>query len=640
MLQDKLTQKAATAQSSRQKVQLAMLAIIAAVLFTACGGGKSDDARPVPKTDTAPADARLYQATSSVSGNTVEVWISRNEAPDVYLNQTRITRDAIVQFDPALSANGIAAWVESVSGANGATEIVVHEHWRAPSDRIQMRPVFVGARLYWLRHAADQSEVCSSAVATFDLTCRSLGMWADDLSTLGDLIAATGLDPSSGDYSLQLLDPSSLVIVDKVLPQAPAVLGRNGVFRIRGTGTLLPLMWFYRLYLGPQQNDPWVYSNNDLGRLSWNAAYRLHATTTVQAVHPDDNWLTKRVRDQAGQLLARAAETPGLFPVRKYSIGGDTQLSLAVTDARVVNALLSGQQALSSSMVAEVLDLADQLWAREQQNWTANRLFKATYGIDYTFDGVWLPWNQQHSLGLVGLELAKARGAQGYEAQLMDLYWGFRQELVQRDGGYIWHYWPELFYKGWNEQDAISRNTPSRDPYDDQWFEDVNHGAKSLEFVNAIDDHNGWNRTLDIDYLVERLATDNELLFYRFLGADDVSQTPSMQWLPIIEFARSERMQALLQRWIPRPWIDFDNQGLMLTYAIAHAELIAKCPSCPPSQLFIDTLEPDLQTWTPQTIVSTSDGIVCEQQDPTSGDTQVEACSATLRNLWLSKTRQ
>lgn len=72
----------------------------------------------------------------------------------------------------------------------------------------------------------------------------------------------------------------------------------------------------------------------------------------------------------------------------------------------------------------------------------------------------------------------------GIKSGAKELASNFKREFVYtEDNRLIWHYWPELFYEGWEQRDHISIHTPKYNSSTDFLYEDISHSGINVAFI-------------------------------------------------------------------------------------------------------------------------------------------------------------
>ncbi len=238
--------------------------------------------------------------------------------------------------------------------------------------------------------------------------------------------------------------------------------------------------------------------NNHLGRLSWGSAYRILGLLSlleagVNSLGEDRPPIDHLVEASARRLIANASTDPNMpgWPTTKYSRNLQAELSLMVTNAMILYPLLRAYNlgVINDSVAeADLIRIATELFEYYEQDFDPDLGGAGGYrfrrGIDYTWDGVVQPFNQQNVFGLAMLELYRTTGEDAYRDRATELAVTFRSEFVDlADGRVVWHYWPQAFYAGWNATDDISDNTPQRGASSDALFEDIGHAGLNVAFV-------------------------------------------------------------------------------------------------------------------------------------------------------------
>ena len=314
------------------------------------------------------------------------------------------------------------------------------------------------------------------AIQIFDTTLRSLLVYFYDTTTKE--LRPLGAMPSGDQHIRRGSGPSELLI--------DIVSGDDNA-----------RMLFNALHTWKTHHvaNAYAYSNNFLGRLTWNSAYVLEGIIGLFRVtgHP---LFALQVRNSvAAQLRVRNDSTlPGestvpdfLWATRKYSLDRATPLTLFVDDARVLHPMLvaTNEGLLAEPVAEEVVRVAERFLDHvEPQYLDVERLYRIKYGINFHLDGVWGPYNWQSTVGLVLVEMFKITRQEHLRERADHLARKFRSEWIENpDGSIVWSYWPSEFWSGWTTSDGISLNTPSRDARTDSYFEDLSHAGLNLKFV-------------------------------------------------------------------------------------------------------------------------------------------------------------
>jgi hypothetical protein len=294
-----------------------------------------------------------------------------------------------------------------------------------------------------------------------------------------------------------------------------------------------------------KNNDP-LFSlsaiNNNMGRLSWSVSYNLLSLIQIQekklSILPQSDVFIKNITNN---LLASArfdSEHPG-WPTKKYSISRNTLLSLLVDDAMILYPLLKAYNMglIDRKTGQKIVNLAEKIFEYHESDYEkSTSLYHFKKNIDFKFDGVWLPFNQQNVFGSALIQLYKATGNVKYKNRAFQLARAFKSEFQYlSDGRLVWHYWPKLFYDGWSEVDDISLNTPKKVASTDILFEDHSHATLNIAFMNDFIQFfpNEIFQTSDIDKLRLTLNSMRYTNGYsRFMSGDVNYQSSSLNFLP------------------------------------------------------------------------------------------------------------
>jgi hypothetical protein len=255
------------------------------------------------------------------------------------------------------------------------------------------------------------------------------------------------------------------------------------------------------------------------------------------------------------------------FATKKYSVDQDSFLNTAVDDALLARSLLRALPLLDEGMREQVITHARAVIDRHQPSWRADG-YHMPKDTRIDFDGIVLPFNQQHALGLLLIDYSRATGSDEFRPRIKALRDLFKAETVMQNNVRLWHHWPQVFYKGWTKEQGLSTFTPARAAEIDTWFEDISHGEIVAVFDREAADFLNEAPLLDIEVLAARVRT-GPFSFYRFLAGKDREQAPSLCWVPPGVFAETNTLAKTYAHWLPRPWVDFDNQDLIDSYARA-----------------------------------------------------------------------
>lgn len=332
-----------------------------------------------------------------------------------------------------------------------------------------------------------------------------------------------------------------------------------------------------------KNNDP-LFSlsaiNNNMGRLSWSVSYNLLALIRIHEkklnILPHSDVFIKNI---ANNLLASArfdSDHPG-WPTKKYSISRNTLLSLLVDDAMVLYPLLKAYNMglIDRETGQKIVNLAEKIFEYHESDYEkSTSLYHFKKNIDFQFDGVWLPFNQQNVFGSALIQLYKATGNVKYKNRAFQLARAFKSEFQYlSDGRLIWHYWPKLFYDGWSEMDNISINTPKKVASTDILFEDHSHATLNIAFINEFNQFfpNEIFKTSDIEGLRMTLQSIRYANGYsRHMSGDVIYQSSSWNFLP--EYSWLTLGDSILKTQLSngavlnRPYFD---GSLLLAYAFA-----------------------------------------------------------------------
>jgi hypothetical protein len=281
--------------------------------------------------------------------------------------------------------------------------------------------------------------------------------------------------------------------------------------------------------------NAFAYSDNFTGRLSWNSSYVLEGLIGLHRVTGHELFALQADHSVAALLNNRNRFTlPGesmlpdfLWATRKYSLDRITPLTLFVNDAKVLYPMLvaANEGLLSQSTTEELIHVAESFLSNIERQYVAfERLYHIKYGIEYSLDGVWAPYNWQSAVGLVLVELYGSTQQEYLRDRASQLAQKFRSEWqVNADGSVMWSYWPREYWAGWDASDGVSTNLPSRPEWTDPYYEDLSHAGLNLKFVIEHRARFGPTQFTDSDVAGIRATVRNFIIedkFSRFMSGD------------------------------------------------------------------------------------------------------------------------
>ena len=455
----------------------------------------------------------VYQASRSASGeyiifSTVEV----GHQPELFLvsengaRAQKITDNEFIEFDPVINDRGDFAYALHEQKVNFSKVFIngqqvdlpqgLYKNLAVNNDHLVMHRVRLDNNTNWL--------------VIYDLEkqswfSRQIGIWPDYIAFDSDgRVVMEGLGEVSYENDIFTYDISgdnfeefykSDDDQECFLRQTDRQTDRQThdtvCFKSEDVAEQL-------LFLGlrsMRKHDPTgalACSNNHLGRLSWNASYRLYALLVLVENRIDIDFPINGVLKNMIQcLLMTENEDDHLgWPTKKYSISGQDTLSLLVDDAMVLFPLL---KAVNLGLVDEgtrnqIISIAEDIYDYHESSFVEDiGSYHFEKGISFWADGVVLPWNQQNIFGLALAELYNLTGDSKYKDRVLDMAAAFEAEFEYGgDGPVLWHYWPLVFYDGWTEADDISTNTPFRNPTVDTLYEDFSHAGWNVKFVSKV----------------------------------------------------------------------------------------------------------------------------------------------------------
>lgn len=174
------------------------------------------------------------------------------------------------------------------------------------------------------------------------------------------------------------------------------------------------------------------------------------------------------------------------------------------------------------------------------------------------------------------LEYLKLFGEDVYiKERLFKLVSKFKSEWVYQKNKILWHYWPLIYYKGWNEKDNISLHTPKKAPSKDYLYEDVSHAALNVlaivEFYKNFP--NKVISKMDLTYIINTIKYNlikGNYTFSKFLSGNDIYAKPSIFYFPHFGWINlaKDTLKNFLYSLFPMLGPNFDEQRLFYDYSV------------------------------------------------------------------------
>jgi len=335
----------------------------------------------------------------------------------------------------------------------------------------------------------------------------------------------------------------------------------------------------YYNYYNYQLANPFAYSNNFMGRITWNQSYRLNNLVKLYNLTKNPIVLSS-IENIVQALLDSTNEKIGItnnynpkysYTTKKYSLDKLTPISLLVDDSKIYNSILFAMDNLGKEFKAKykniLIERVSNLY-NYYDNYFDNKtnMYKFQYGINFWADGVWLPFNQQNIFGIVLLQMYDLTSDKRYKNRAFVLAQKFKDEFVYKDNKLLWHYWSSEFYHGWNKEQNISQNTPIRTLTEDTLYEDLSHAGINLHFILEFQKRfsNEVFSSDDINLLqntIDSFIYDNS--FSRFISGDIEYQKANYRFRPSLAWGllKHKLLNSFYISLNPYFYPDFDSQA-------------------------------------------------------------------------------
>ncbi len=339
--------------------------------------------------------------------------------------------------------------------------------------------------------------------------------------------------------------------------------------------------FFYYLY---QSGEPFSITNNYGGRISWNESYRLlglielyEKTSNMMVLQDIEKTINGilSVTNKNLKVNLSKEQCLNLWSTKKYSISKETKLNLLVDDAMILWPLVKAvNSGMGEEVSAKIIQTAEELFCVFEKDYFGGNYFFEK-GIDFSVDGICLPWNQQNAMGLMLIELYKNTGNEKYYRICREMITSFKNEWIVKDNYIAWHYWPIMFYEGWSIIDEISLNTPSKNKTEDLLLEDVSHAGLNLEFILSY--HDTFKDNIISCEDINKISNNiNKWCFKdgfaRFISGD-IEYSPKgynyhipHHWAKL----KNDHLDAYFTSLHDHVNPDFDNMSLLIAYAVKY----------------------------------------------------------------------
>jgi len=501
--------------------------------------------------------SRLYGAKRG----DLEVRVVQGGSSQVFNKRRQVTSGDRIRWH-ADSLHGKTVWVET-KWNNGESQIVLncrrYAAKNAAGTRLLSFPTLLKSKLVWVETTpyADSSDLVVARIDAdrlTELTRFTMPGPTDWLDRRQRSIQSITFLPQSAEWLLVELDVNKLTLQVKMRSEHPLwVDSRSGELRrARGEPSATTPFWAAHWLVAAEHTEPFAIGNDHLGRLGNTAAERLLAMSHLHKLWPDSMVLSQRIQQTAIDLMS-TLDHQGRTCSTKYSIDRSTCVAYGHDVMGIHNALLSVLPAVDKETAMTIAAKASQAFNsyapdHDGTHWRFPRC------IAEQFDGVPMPFNQQHRLALVALLLSRLPGEEEKRRYAETALKTLKAEWVEREGVLSWFYWPAVFYQGWTTDSGLSCNTPQRLPELPTVFDDSYHGAIVAEFL--LQSGEDFSR-------VEAIANglvEGKNLWRLFMQSPASIESPMWRNLPVGVLAASSVARHSYANKIVLPIADFDNQ--------------------------------------------------------------------------------
>lgn len=255
--------------------------------------------------------------------------------------------------------------------------------------------------------------------------------------------------------------------------------GRKNISAAVASGNQAGLHFYYAVtgLLASQSGEVRACSSDAEGLQSWNQSYRLRALATMYKKTGHQVFAHLAVKSMMLTLAAQDGANGRNGPARGwsskvYSNRTDSRLSLMINQAVIANSLIDACNQLGSACPSNIRNEIYITRLALSETFEADfdheaDLYRISKDIDFRFAGSIAPWNWQVSFAA----LLKDHPDANIKSRAVRIVQHFLSEWTSDEGGALWRYWSEQYYrdKGLSDQEIASER-----------YEDTGHAGISL----------------------------------------------------------------------------------------------------------------------------------------------------------------
>lgn len=397
-----------------------------------------------------------------------------------------------------------------------------------------------------------------------------------DTNSLSRKVLSMNIDSGKVSYI------SSSLLTDSFIYEV-GVNGNYVIANVKGDRDLKSLFNAFHILNSASKNSDFSYSNNFMGRITWNESYRLYAMTNIWSI-TGDTTIKKVISNTAHRIVSRMNANNGMllhnnpefgWATTKYSYDKTTPISLIVDDSLIHYSLLNAvrnEAIIETRLKNSIIHNAQMYFEYQEQYFDFEKsLYRIPHGIEFWADGVIAPFNWQNAFGLMLIELYNLTGSSEYKLRTIQLAEAFHRELeYTSDNRLLWYYWPAVYYDGWAASSRTSKNTPDKEASTNNLYEDFSHAGQNVKFIveysQYIDDNLFRNYKFLLNNTLDNMIKDNNT-FSRFMdGFTDLGC--DFQYLPKFGWSELNNMKLgkLYENLLPYLYPEFDSLELAVAY--------------------------------------------------------------------------
>ncbi len=484
---------------------------------------------------------------------------------NIFFNGKFLTNTETLKISIAQSNSKKIAWAET-SYSNTSTRIATLDGVFYEGTGFNRELNFQDEDLVWLNSFKGIHRLCKKEFNS--INCVKISFIPNQLIVKEGGLYVSGFRTNTMEYVLQSFS-SDLVEIEVVESSQPIIYGVfagvSSFFQLDiGEGDNYSDVFSWYLLARYQKGDPYAFSNDYMGRVSNNLSYRLQALSIIYKKFRF-TWLKNYIAQILSNLLIQF-DRDGLIYSKKYSKNKSSKIAFAYDNSLIWGAILDASDSIGFKHKVNLIELSETAFNSYEKQFV---LHEQRYYFDndeqILFDGIFLPWNQQHAIGIWVLKLYELTGKKEYLNRAEDLYYKFLPNIDLSADYKAWSYWPTEFYDGWQRGKFDSFNSPTREP-SLRTAEDHYHADISVSFVLEFERIKKLPSTIEPQLLIDQIVFSHNS-YSRYIDGDTSYESANWSFFPLNSlFDTKSNNSWALKKLVITNIPEYDNQLLLLSY--------------------------------------------------------------------------